>query len=75
VETLGNRNSGDFHIPMAPTAVTLSPQTKTKPKNKILWDGGKVEIQNPDFHFPTVPVCLRRKEERPEGGSSSQQQE
>jgi len=34
-----------------------------------------VEIQNPDFHFPTVPVCLRRKEERREGGSSSQQQE
>jgi hypothetical protein len=74
VETLGNRNSGDFHISTAPTAVTLS-QTKTKPKNKILWARGKVEIQTPDFHFPTVPVCLRRKEERPEGGSSSHQQE
>jgi hypothetical protein len=54
---------------------SLSSQTKTKPKDKILWDRGKVEIQNPDFHFPTVPVCLRRKEERRGGGSSSHQQE
>jgi len=72
--TLGNRNSGDFHIPTA-SLRSLSSQTKAKPKSKILWDRGKVEIQNPDFHFPTVPVCLRRKEERREGGSSSQQQE
>ena len=53
----------------------VTPQTKRKPKSKILWDRGKVEIQKPDFHFPTVPVCLRRKEERREGGSSSHQQE
>jgi hypothetical protein len=38
-------------------------QIKNEVKSKGLYgDRGKVEIQNQDFHFPTVPICLRRKE-------------
>ena len=37
----------------------LSEKTKTQGQ---YGDRGKVEIQNRDFHFPTVPICLRRKE-------------
>jgi hypothetical protein len=60
--TPGNRNISDFHIPTAPATVTYL-KTKTKVKSKGLYgDRGKVEIQNQDFHFPTVPICLRRKE-------------
>jgi hypothetical protein len=38
----------------------LSPD-KTKDKGPI-WGPWKRGIQNRDFHFPTVPICLRRKE-------------
>jgi hypothetical protein len=58
--TLGNRKGGDFHIPTASATAAFSRQT---PKTKAQYgDRGKVEIQNRDFHFSTVPICLRRKE-------------
>ena len=38
-------------------------QIKNQVKSKNLYgDRGKVEIQNQDFHFSTVPIRLRRKE-------------
>jgi hypothetical protein len=58
--TLGNRTGGDFHIPTAPATVTLSP--KQNQNQRPYGNRGKVEIQSRDFHFPTVPICLRRKE-------------
>jgi hypothetical protein len=58
---LGNRKGGDFHISTARTTVTLSLKIKVKTKG-LYGDRGKVEIQTRDFHFPTVPICLRRKE-------------
>jgi hypothetical protein len=39
---------------------TLSP--KQNQNQRPYGDRGKVEIQSRDFHFPTVPICLRRKE-------------
>ena len=51
----------DFHISTARTTVTLSLKIKVKTKG-LYGDRGKVEIQTRDFHFPTVPICLRRKE-------------
>jgi hypothetical protein len=46
-----------------PPRLRLPISNQDKIKSKGLYGGrGKVEIQNRDFHFPTVPVCLRRKE-------------
>jgi len=45
-----------------PPRLRLLSRDKT-PKTKAQYgDRGKVEIQNRDFHFSTVPICLRRKE-------------
>jgi hypothetical protein len=51
----------DSHISTAPmTRFYLSEQAKP---GEEMGGGGKVEIQNQDFHFPTAPISLRRKEE------------
>ena len=51
----------DSHISTAPmTRLYLSEQAKP---GEEMGGRGKVEIQNQDFHFPTAPISLRRKEE------------
>ena len=51
----------DSHISTAPmTRLYLSEQAKPVEE---MGGRGKVEIQNQDFHFPTAPISLRRKEE------------
>jgi hypothetical protein len=50
----------DSHISTAPaTRPYLS--NEGKPQEEFA-GGGKVEIQKQDFHFPTAPISLRRKE-------------
>jgi len=60
--TLGNRKTGDFHIPTATAIWTFFKTNQSKAKAHLL-DDGKVEIQNQDSHFPTVPAraCGARK--------------
>ena len=60
--TLGNRKTGDFHIPTATAIWTFFKTNQSKAKAHLL-DDGKVEIQHQDSHFPTVPAraCGARK--------------
>jgi hypothetical protein len=50
-------------IPTFPQLRRRGPICRTKEnRKKNLRAGGKVEIQKQDFHFPTAPISLRRKE-------------
>jgi hypothetical protein len=51
----------DSHISTAPTTGIYSGETEATARRIV--GCGKVEIQNQDFHFPTAPDALRRKED------------
>jgi hypothetical protein len=48
-----------FHSPGGGYLLSENQKSKTK---GLYGDRGKVAIQTQDFHFPTVPIRLRRKE-------------